>query len=548
MDQPANLSVRNRGLRPEIQVNSTGVELRSIPPPGSPTAESVSNISNPSGHIEVRRQSTSISRNRDFAEYGINDYDSGSQETVVLRSLRTWDVAALIINKMVGTGIFTTPGVVLSLTGSKTISIILWLVGGVHTLLCLTVYLEFGAALPYTGGELIYLDEMYYRPELLATILFSGFFICFGTSASNSIAFARYVMLAAEPQVQNEGELDKRLIGFIAITINFVTCLLLYFSSGLALALNRISAVYKIILMLIVFIAGAAASTKQDSGVHDFENTHGSSSTETLAALVYILFAYQGWENANYVAGEIRAPKTTLRNGAGLAVLLVTSLYILVTLGLFGTPAGALILHGVFTTVMIIVTVAARPSPDAYNLVLAIYTYGHVIVSTLVGASAFWIEKRLSSRPQGWKPQYIKSPFIRRVLATLFIGMNMVILVEAGRVTTHGEIPRYWWPAISGIIVAGSFVYWGGLRILMLPNPFTAWRLRHEARGNSGRGDSAEEPPVETVGQALFGVNIKILYEGSPQYYQDDIECFTFGLRDESRRRISYAVSLKRSS
>lgn len=48
----------------------------------------------------------------------------------------------------------------------------------------------------------------------------------------------------------------------------------------------------------------------------------------------------------------------------------------------FETPAGALILHGIFTTVMIIVTVAASSSPDAYNLVLAIYTYGHVIIAS----------------------------------------------------------------------------------------------------------------------------------------------------------------------
>lgn len=48
----------------------------------------------------------------------------------------------------------------------------------------------------------------------------------------------------------------------------------------------------------------------------------------------------------------------------------------------FGTPAGALVLHSISTTVMIIVTVTVRPSPDAYDLVLAIFTYGHVIVAS----------------------------------------------------------------------------------------------------------------------------------------------------------------------
>jgi hypothetical protein len=46
----------------------------------------------------------------------------------------------------------------------------------------------------------------------------------------------------------------------------------------------------------------------------------------------------------------------------------------------FGTPAGALILHCIFTTVMIIVTIVVHP--DGYNLVLAIFTYGHTIVAS----------------------------------------------------------------------------------------------------------------------------------------------------------------------
>jgi hypothetical protein len=45
------------------------------------------------------------------------------------------DVAALIINKMIGTGIFTTPGIVLQATGNKNIALSMWVVGGVWTFL-----------------------------------------------------------------------------------------------------------------------------------------------------------------------------------------------------------------------------------------------------------------------------------------------------------------------------------------------------------------------------------------------------------------------------
>lgn len=51
------------------------------------------------------------------------------------RDLGMLDVAALIINKQIGTGIFTTPGLVLSLTGSKTVSIVMWFCGGIWAFL-----------------------------------------------------------------------------------------------------------------------------------------------------------------------------------------------------------------------------------------------------------------------------------------------------------------------------------------------------------------------------------------------------------------------------
>jgi hypothetical protein len=51
------------------------------------------------------------------------------------RDLGMLDVAALIINKQIGTGIFTTPGLVLGLTGSKTTSIVMWFCGGIWAFL-----------------------------------------------------------------------------------------------------------------------------------------------------------------------------------------------------------------------------------------------------------------------------------------------------------------------------------------------------------------------------------------------------------------------------
>jgi amino acid transporter len=99
-------------------------------------------------------------------------------------------------------------------------------------------------------------------------------------------------------------------------------------------------ALFKGLLLLVVVIAGARAAHKEGSGLKDFAHRHkGTSSMDSLAALVLILYSYQGWENANYVAGEIKAPGKTLKRGAFLAVGLVSILYVLVTIAYVSTSS-----------------------------------------------------------------------------------------------------------------------------------------------------------------------------------------------------------------
>jgi hypothetical protein len=66
------------------------------------------------------------------AEYARTEY---TENRDLKRKLGALDVAALIMNKMIGAGIFTTPGTVLSLTQSKRLSIVLWVLGGVYSLI-----------------------------------------------------------------------------------------------------------------------------------------------------------------------------------------------------------------------------------------------------------------------------------------------------------------------------------------------------------------------------------------------------------------------------
>ncbi|KAF2230726.1 hypothetical protein EV356DRAFT_579747 [Viridothelium virens] len=290
---------------------------------------------------------------------------SESDTVVPRRNLKVIDVAALILNKMIGSGIFTTPGAVLIATKSKPVSLVLWVVGGIYSVLCLIIYLEYAIALPFNGGEIIYLDEIYRKPDMLATVLYAGIFIALANTAGNAFAFAKLVLVAAQHvEPSTPVNLEPALVRTLAISIVTAVCFLHYTWSRLGLFFNKAFALYKIILCLVVFGAGVRAWNKAGSGMtggEDFGRTY-SGGTDGLAALVTIFYAYEGWENATYVsplyvisfaeqltfmeqvAGEIHALRvspgrstssSTLRWGAMLAVVVVTLLYFLVAFGYY---------------------------------------------------------------------------------------------------------------------------------------------------------------------------------------------------------------------
>ena len=227
------------------------------------------------------------------------------------------------------------------LNNSKGLTVALWALGGLYCLLCLLVYLDYGTAFPFNGGELIYLNAVWPLPDLLQAFLFAGFFISLGHTAGNSVAFSRHVLLAA----QNSSDTLElihyaALTKFVAIVVLGLVCMLLWIWPKAGLFLNKVLALYKVVLLLVMSFAGIAVSLHKDpdhakygSFAKDWEGHSGGMGS--IAGLIYIIYSYTGWENANYIIGDIKTKKRDLRNGAFGAVILVTVLYTLMSVSFF---------------------------------------------------------------------------------------------------------------------------------------------------------------------------------------------------------------------
>ena len=77
-------------------------------------------------------------------------------ETSILgRNIGRGSAFILIISRVIGSGIFATPGLIVKAVGSVGLSLLLWIIGAIITWFALSVFLEYGCMLPRSGGELI---------------------------------------------------------------------------------------------------------------------------------------------------------------------------------------------------------------------------------------------------------------------------------------------------------------------------------------------------------------------------------------------------------
>lgn len=328
----------------------------------------------------------------------------------------------LILNKMIGTGIFSTPSAIFAATGSVGISLMLWVIGGILTFAGISVFLEFGLAIPRSGGEKNYLERAYRHPRYLASCVLAAQMILLGFSSGNSLAFGRYVLFAAG----GLGEITPDNWQARGIAVACVT-----FAIGVhivapkwGIRMFNVLGVFKVAVLLLIVFSGfaALAGRRLVDDPRNFDNAFAIESGDGYSgggayaysnALLNIIYSYKGWENANYVIGELRHPRKTLAIAAPLAVGGVTILYVLANVAYFAAiPKSELaksevIVAGIFFRNVFGVTAGATALPAFVALsnlgnVLAV-SYAHARLNQEFGKegllpfSRFWA----STKPFG---------------------------------------------------------------------------------------------------------------------------------------------------
>jgi len=165
--------------------------------------------------------------------------------------------------------------------------------------------------------------------------------ILLGFSSGNSLAFGRYILYAAGNELKDSYR--ARAIGVACVT--FAVTLHATFPKW-GIRLFNVLGVFKVVILLFIVFSGFAAlagrrlvpDPKNFDNAFRIESGEGYSGGGAYAysnALLNIIYSYKGWENANYVLGEIKNPRKTLTIAAPLAVGGVTILYVLANVAYF---------------------------------------------------------------------------------------------------------------------------------------------------------------------------------------------------------------------
>ena len=235
-------------------------------------------------------------------------------------SLGVPTATAVVIAALVGSGVFTTLGFQVAEIRSTFAIMMVWLVGGVIALCGAFTYGELGAALPRSGGE-YHLLRRVYTPALgflsgwvSATVGFAG------PSALAAMALASYTATFI-PGIPENHLAAGVVLGFSLIHAS---------SLQVGTTFQNLLTVLKV--GLILGFVGAAFTVDQVQGITLWPQAGdvGLITGPAFAiALIFVAYAYTGWNAAIYVAGEIKQPSRTLPRSLLLGTLAVTALYAL---------------------------------------------------------------------------------------------------------------------------------------------------------------------------------------------------------------------------
>ena len=251
--------------------------------------------------------------------------------TELRRTLGLLDLTFIAIGTVIGSGIFLVPGVVLRETGTQIgPALLVWVAAGILSYLGALTYAEMGAMKPDAGGLYTYIRDAFGPLPAFLYGWTSFFVIASGSVATLAVAFSGYFS-----EFVPVGGMGSRLISIAVIVV--IAAINVRGTRNSATMQNWTTGAKVLGLLALSIGMLVLGPNPTVSSLVSRDAWPASISGALLsgigAAMIGVLWAYEGWQYVTFSAGETRDPQRTFPRGISIATAALVVLYVLANLG-----------------------------------------------------------------------------------------------------------------------------------------------------------------------------------------------------------------------
>ncbi|XP_060562027.1 large neutral amino acids transporter small subunit 2-like [Ruditapes philippinarum] len=350
----------------------------------------------------------------------------------------------IIVGSIIGSGIFVSPKGVLENAGSVGLSLIIWVMCGLFSMIGAYCYAELGTSIMKSGADYAYIYEAY-GPFLAFLRLWVECMIVRPCSqAIVALTFSYYVVEPLFPDCE-QPDVAVRLLAVVCILIlTFINC----YDVKWATRVQDLFTYAKLLALGLIIITGMVQLCRGETEYFQdpFEHTETNIAKATLG-FYSGLFAYNGWNYLNYVIEELKDPVKNCPKAIWISISLVTLVYTFANVAYFTTVSRTEILSGAAVAVMF--------SQRLYSFMwvimpifVSLSTFGGVNGILFTSSRLFYVGAR-----EGHMPQILSMVQINRLTpmpACLFMGLlSLVYLTSSDMYALINYVSFVNWLAIG---------------------------------------------------------------------------------------------------
>ena len=320
---------------------------------------------------------------------------AASNSALKLPTLSLTDAIAIIVGIVIGAGIFETPALVAANSGTSTVIILTWIVGGIVSFLGALCYAELATTYPHVGGNYEYLKRAFGQQ-----VAFLFAWARMTVIQTGSIALLAFVFGDYASQLLPLGTFSTSIYAMIAIAL-LTSFNILGVRQGKHiqnwLTVFTIFGLVSIIILGLLF----ASSPPQPVAPTIASSSWGS-------AMLFVLLSYGGWNEAAYISAEIQNPRRNIVRSLLWSIGIITGLYLLINvaylrgLGVSGMTQSTAIAADLMRQAL------GEPGAILISILIAITALGSLNASIFTGARtnyAFGQDVQLFSFLGRWRTQ-----------------------------------------------------------------------------------------------------------------------------------------------